>query len=319
MRKHDQEYKKLFSNREMLKTLLESFVPEPWVQTLDFSKAERVEKSFITKGLKEREADLIWKVGLKGEEVYIYLLLEFQSSVDYFMALRVLRYICEFYQSLVDEGKYKVGQRLPAVFPLVLYNGNESWTAPERIEELIVPTVGQQHIPKFQYFKLAENEYSKDFLLQLANSVAVVFFTENADPGSLHESLNWLIEVLKKEDETVAVLMSNFIVRLYQQTETVEVMSELKERTVALKEVRQLFEANYERWKAKIADETAQYYLNVEIPKARNEGRFEGRVEGLEIGEDKLKQVAQRMKEARFDIKTISQMTGLSEEEIEKL
>ena len=295
MRKHDQEYKKLFSNREMVKTLLESFVPEPWVQTLDFSKAERVEKSFITKGLKEREADLIWKVGLKGEEVYIYLLLEFQSSVDYFMALRVLRYICEFYQSLVDEGKYKAGQRLPAVFPLVLYNGNESWTAPERIEELIVPTVSRQHIPKFEYFKLAENEYSKDFLLQLANSVAVVFFTENADPGSLHESLNWLIEVLKKEDESVA-----------------------------LKEVRQLFEANYERWKAKIADETAQYYLNVEIPKARNEGRFEGRVEGLEIGHESglsegLEHVVLRMKEARFDIKTISQMTGLSEEEIEKL
>ena len=291
MRKHDQEYKKLFSNREMVKTLLESFVPEPWVQTLDFSKAERVEKSFITKGLKEREADLIWKVGLKGEEVYIYLLLEFQSSVDYFMALRVLRYICEFYQSLVDEGKYKVGHRLPAVFPLVLYNGNEPWTAPERIEELIVPTVSRQHIPKFEYFKLAENEYSKDFLLQLANSVAVVFFTENADPGSLHESLNWLIEVLKKEDESVA-----------------------------LKEVRQLFEANYERWKAKIADETAQYYLNVEIPKARNEGRLEGleigHVSGLSEG---LEHVVLRMKEAHFDIKTISKMTGLSEEEIEKL
>ena len=80
-------------------------------------KAERIEKSFITKGLKERESDLIWKLGLKG-----------------------------------DEGKFKKGQKLPAVFPVVLYNGDERWTAPEAIEDLIASGVNSQHIPRFKYF-----------------------------------------------------------------------------------------------------------------------------------------------------------------------
>lgn len=62
---------------------------------------------------------------IKGTPVYIFLLMEFQSTVDRFMALRFLRYICEFYQSL-DTGTLK---RLPAVFPLLLYNGDGKWTA----------------------------------------------------------------------------------------------------------------------------------------------------------------------------------------------
>ena len=309
MRKHDQEYKKLFSNREMLKTLLESFVPEPWVQNLDYDKAERVEKSFITKGLKERESDLIWKLGWKGDEVYIYLLLEFQSSVDYFMALRVLRYICELYQSLIDEGKFKKGQKLPAVFPVVLYNGDEPWSAPEAIAELIVGGVNSLHIPQFRYFKLAENEYDKEFLYKLENAVAVVFYAENADPGSLHDSFEWLMKILESEkNETVTVLLSNFLVRLYQRNQKPEAIHELSDRTEALKEVPQMFEANFERWKARIAAEAEQRAMTV----GREEGREQGHSEGIS-------EVARRMLTAGYEAKTISELTGLSEESVKKL
>ena len=117
-----------------------------------------------------------------------------------------------------DEGKFKKGQKLPAVFPVVLYNGDEPWTAPEAIEDLIASSVNSQHIPRFKYFKLAENEYDKEFLLKLENAVAVVFYAENADPGSLHGSFEWLMKILESEkNETVTVLLSNFLMRLYQR------------------------------------------------------------------------------------------------------
>jgi hypothetical protein len=35
-----------------------------------------------------------------GEPFYLYLLLEFQSTVDRFLALRMLHYLCEFYEYL---------------------------------------------------------------------------------------------------------------------------------------------------------------------------------------------------------------------------
>jgi hypothetical protein len=47
-----------------------------------------------------------------------YLLIEFQSTVDKYMSLRVLRYIGEFYESILQHLK---GKKLPPVFPLMLY------------------------------------------------------------------------------------------------------------------------------------------------------------------------------------------------------
>jgi len=68
---HDSGYKKLLSNRTIFRQLIETFVDEPWVKDLDFSKAETVDKSFIDAHYKETESDLIYKVGLQDRDVYI--------------------------------------------------------------------------------------------------------------------------------------------------------------------------------------------------------------------------------------------------------
>ncbi|MEI6386598.1 MAG: Rpn family recombination-promoting nuclease/putative transposase [Spirochaetota bacterium] len=115
--------------------LLKSFVDQPWIRGVDFSKAERVDKSFVTGRFRRLESDMVWKLPVQGETVYLHLLLEFQSKVDRYMALRMLRYILEFSSTLVP-GLQK-GKRLPAVFPLMLYNGDAPWTAPVELSELI--------------------------------------------------------------------------------------------------------------------------------------------------------------------------------------
>nr|WP_217127117.1 Rpn family recombination-promoting nuclease/putative transposase [Hydrogenophilus thiooxidans] len=45
---HDTGYKLLFAHPEMVRDLLIGFVPEPWVQTLDFSTLERVNASYVS-------------------------------------------------------------------------------------------------------------------------------------------------------------------------------------------------------------------------------------------------------------------------------
>ena len=77
---HDSGYKRLFSNHTIFRQLLETFVAEPWVKELDFSRCETVDKSFISEHYKETESDLLYRVGLHEQEVYIYVLMEFQSS-----------------------------------------------------------------------------------------------------------------------------------------------------------------------------------------------------------------------------------------------
>ena len=53
--------------------------------------------------LREREDNIFWRVRLRGEWIYVYLLLEFQSQPDPFMALRMLVYVGLLYQELVKQ------------------------------------------------------------------------------------------------------------------------------------------------------------------------------------------------------------------------
>lgn len=169
---HDHGYKDLFSHPELLRELLLSCVPEPWVRDLDFSRACKIEKSFITASQKRLESDLIWRVPfLSGQEIYLYILIEFQSSVDHFMALRILRYTLELYSSLLKDRPAM--KKLPAVFPILLYNGDERWIAPENLADLIDQRISLDFIPRFRYFKIAENEFSRERLLSLKNLISL--------------------------------------------------------------------------------------------------------------------------------------------------
>ena len=94
---YDRGYKKLFSNKALFRQLLESFVPLEWVKELDFDHCELLDKTFISKEYEKRESDVIYQVQLRGQTAYIVILIEFQSRVDKFMALRILHYISSFW------------------------------------------------------------------------------------------------------------------------------------------------------------------------------------------------------------------------------
>jgi len=49
--------------------------------------------SYVSDDLREREDDIIWRVRWGDGWIYVYLLLEFQSSIDKAMAVRLLTYI----------------------------------------------------------------------------------------------------------------------------------------------------------------------------------------------------------------------------------
>lgn len=178
---HDSGYKRLFSNRTIFRQLLETFIPESWVKDLNFEQCETIDKSFISDHYKETESDLIYKIQLKGKVVYFYILLEFQSRVDRFMAIRVLNYLTNFYLDYVatQQAAKKRIRKLPAIFPLVLYNGKQKWTAKQEIADLIEsePSLGAFTL-HFQYLLINERSYSKDQLLKIRNIVSTLFLAE---------------------------------------------------------------------------------------------------------------------------------------------
>lgn len=143
MRKpHDSSYKLLFSEPEMIVDLLQGFVHEPWVNTLDFSTLEKVSGSYVSDDLRSREDDVIWRVRCQDSWIYVYLLIEFQSSIDRYMAVRLMSYMGLLYQDLIKTQKPSGDTLLPPIFPVVLYNGEKRWDAATELKDLIVSLPG---------------------------------------------------------------------------------------------------------------------------------------------------------------------------------
>ena len=188
---------------ELIRDLLEGFVREEWVAELDLDTLERVNAQYVSDDLREREDDIIWRVRLGGSWVYVYLLIEFQSTVDKYMAVRLLTYIGLLYQDLQKSGQLLPDGKLPPVLPVVLYNGRNRWNAAICLEELIqhVPGGLSKYRPVFQYLLLDEQK-SREERLPARNLVSAIFRLETSQyPEDVRAVVTGLIEWLKSPEQ----------------------------------------------------------------------------------------------------------------------
>jgi predicted transposase YdaD len=120
--------KQLFSHPRMIEDLLRGFIPKRWVVEINFETLEKVSGNYVSDELREREDDIIWRARWykRHDWVYFYLLIEFQSTVDRFMAVRVMVYLGLLYQDLIKAKLIPKDGKLPPVLPLVLYNGEKT-------------------------------------------------------------------------------------------------------------------------------------------------------------------------------------------------
>ena len=202
---HDHSYKLLFSHPEMVIDLLQGFVKEPWIAQCDFSTLEKVSGSYVSDDLRDREDDLIWRIRWGDDWLYVYLLLEFQSTIDHFMAVRILGYLALLYQDLIRTEQLGIRDKLPPVLPLVLYNGERPWQAPTHLEQLIhsAPAGLEAYRPQLSYLLLDEGRLTLDDLTQTQNLVTALFQLENSrSEQDIQAILVHLIEWLKSPEQS---------------------------------------------------------------------------------------------------------------------
>ena len=157
--KFDAGYKGIFGQRLVMIDFMRGFLDPELVETLDLRTLQPVPVGRVTEGLQRRENDLVWRVQRKGRRgqpgkwLYLYVMLEFQSTVDLLMPLRIMTYEGLLYEDLARSLNWDPSQKLPPVIAVVLYNGREPWRAKLDIAELIEsvgPTL-DPHIPKLRY------------------------------------------------------------------------------------------------------------------------------------------------------------------------
>jgi hypothetical protein len=150
--RHDTGYPLLFAQPRMVHDLLRGFLPEEWIGWLDPGTLERRD---CGSPADRPESSLVWRLRWQGGSDWVYLLLKAQWEPDPFTALRLELDRGLLYHALLRRRR-AASARLPAVLPVVLYGGEEAWTAPLDARELFLPLVPalQRHVPSTRYLVL---------------------------------------------------------------------------------------------------------------------------------------------------------------------
>jgi hypothetical protein len=99
----------------------------------DFATLEQVSGSFIDKKMARRESDVVWRVHTRHGHP-VYFLIEFQSTVDRLMPLRIAEYATALCRALHGKARATRGKGSgPLILPIVVYTGDARWTAPKSL------------------------------------------------------------------------------------------------------------------------------------------------------------------------------------------
>jgi predicted transposase/invertase (TIGR01784 family) len=288
---HDNAYKNIFSHPQVVADLLTGFVAQEWVHAVDLTTLDKCNGSYVSDDLRDRQDDLVWRVRRGDEVAYVYLLLEFQSSADVWMALRVMVYVGLLYQDLIKTGVASSPGQLPAVFPIVIYNGDPAWAACRDVAELIQPLPGglTAYRPSLRYHLLDEGRVQT---LAADNTVADLIEIESA---AEREQMQTVVDRLSKRlagpqntelRRALAVWIRRVVAQRLPPQAKLPAVTELSE-------VQAMLSRNVTRWDVRAMEKGRQ--------EGRQEGRLEGRQEGLIEGHtDRAQRTLERLLTRRF-------------------
>lgn len=185
----DRSIKWLLQDKENVRGLIEIVAGEVG-ERIDFSQLELQNRSFISDKLREQTSDLLFsvpfKIGPETEELFIYILIEHQSTVDVSMGFRLLFYMMHIWdtqrQEWMKNNVPKSEWRLRPILPIVFYSGDRRWQVPLSVTAIMdIPTILERFVPSFDTLFLSVKE------------------TETETLTATDYRLGWLLKVLQNE------------------------------------------------------------------------------------------------------------------------
>lgn len=201
---HDATYRRLFAFPRMVADLLRAVGHPAWIDELDPATLERLPAEHVGDRGQQRQGDAVWRLRFRRGWLYLLVLLEFQSTIDVRMALRILEYTALLYRELDRRDELGAPGRWPPVLPVVLYNGDAPWTASLQMRELIapVPVALEPCQPSQRALLLDERRFAVDDL-PLGNLMrSVVAFEQSRVPADLVRVARALAELLRAPEDS---------------------------------------------------------------------------------------------------------------------
>lgn len=122
---HDKFFKQSLSDIAIAKDFLETHIPATILAKFNLDEIELCKESYVDEELKEQLTDVVYRASINsGGKGYIYTLLEHQSTAIPLMPLRIVKYQIAIIEN--HKLQFPDDPKLPVVFPLIFYHGTDS-------------------------------------------------------------------------------------------------------------------------------------------------------------------------------------------------
>ena len=232
--KHDKIFKSILQDKKELTKFLKKYMGHE----VEPENIELCNTNHITSDYKYSDSDIICKI--KGKETYY--LIEQQTRVDYSMPYRMLTYSVEIIREAV-RGKNINSKDFvyPEVIPIVLYTGNNRWTAKTKFSECQRIEISEEKVIEFKYNLVDINKYEIEEILKERTKLSNALILEKCKNNEeVIKSIKKIIEEQNEINELkklVKYLYGNFedekikkIIEELEESESGGEMSTIAER-----------------------------------------------------------------------------------------
>ncbi|NUU97518.1 hypothetical protein XO11_04745 [Marinitoga sp. 1138] len=198
---YDQLFKEILSDKEMIVEFIDIFIPKLKSYGISAEDITIEHTKFTDIKYGDKESDLLFKVKYFENEVYLYLLIEHQSTVDYLMQFRILEYMVRIWKNYINEHKKESrtkGFKLIPIMPIVFYTGKRKWTAENWFMKKVENwEMFDEYTPKFKYEVIDLTQIPEKQLIKIKKALGLLLALNKAE----NKTVTRIIEEIKIELE----------------------------------------------------------------------------------------------------------------------
>ncbi len=133
--RHDALVRRVLGDPATARAWLQARLPRDVARHLDFTALQLQPGTFVDDELGRSETDVLFEIRHEsGRPVYVYVLVEHQSTVDYWLRLRLLRYQGRIWDE--ERTRHPRARFLSPIVGVVLHHGPREWSPSLRFEDL---------------------------------------------------------------------------------------------------------------------------------------------------------------------------------------
>ena len=311
--KHDALIKKIMGEVPAAQEFLNHCLSVEFKQFIDLSKLKVEKDTFVTNDLKRQLSDIVYSVPTNdGNTAYVYVLCELQSTVDHFIALRLWQYML-----LLCERHKKGKNKLPLIYPLVLYHGKEPYTATKSLWELFDNPVLAKKLLTEDYQLIDLQSMSDDEIIKQRHLGMMKYILKHIHTRDI---LKLWEELLTKFQADIVVDKANGYVYIrsflwYSDAKLTEDkqlgLERILDQYLPIEEKDNIMRTIAEKYIDEGIERGVSQGIKIGEARGKAEGKAEGKIEGKA-------EIAKKLLLKKYSFSEISEITGLSIADIQK-